>query len=79
MATLTITESCPIHVAHGDNIPLNCFDEATGAFLAILVEVAPVEDIISITRQWLEQEGNESVSVEFIDMLGSEISVTYSA
>jgi hypothetical protein len=79
MAILTITESCPVHIAHGDNIPLNCFDEATGAFLAILVETAPVEDIIRLTKTWLGQEGNASVSIEFTDISGSEISVTYSA
>lgn len=79
MAILTITESCPIHVAHGDNIPLNCFDEATGAVLAILVETAQIHEIVSLTREWLDQENNNTVSLEFTSHDGSEVFVIYSA
>jgi hypothetical protein len=79
MAILTITESCPVHVAHGGNIPLNCFDEATGAVLSILTDAAPVEDIVSLTRTWIDQEGNDTAALEFMSYDGSEIFVTFSA
>jgi len=79
MAILTITESCPVHIAHGGNIPLNCLDEATGAVMAILAETAPIDQLTSLMRTWLEQEGNETASLEFVDESDSEVFVTYSA
>ena len=78
MSMLTVTESCPVHIAHGGNIPLNCFDEATGAVLTIIAEAAPVEDMVSLTRKWIEQEGNPSASLEFTDEGGTEIFITFS-
>lgn len=78
MAMLTVTESCPVHIAHGGNIPLNCFDEATGAVLTIIAEAAPVEDMVSLTRSWIEQEGNPSASLEFMDENGTEVFITFS-
>lgn len=79
MAILTITESCPVHIAHGGHVPLNCFDEATSAVLGFLVDAAPVEEIVSLTRTWIEQEGNETASLEFETYEGSQIFVTFSA
>ena len=79
MAILTITESCPVHIAHGGNIPLNCFDEATGAVMAILAETAPIHLLTALMRTWLEQEDNDSASLEFLDESETEVFITYSA
>lgn len=78
MATLTVTESCPVHIAHGGNIPLNCFDEATGAVMAILVESAETHEIVSLIRTWIEQEGNDTASLEFMGIDDAQVFVTYS-
>jgi len=79
MAMLEVVETCLSCGSHSGNIPLNCFDEATGAFMAVLVETAPVEDLISLVRDWLDQTEQDIVHSEFVSLTGSHVSITYFA
>ena len=79
MAILIVTETCANCGLHTGSIPLNCFDEATGATLAILTELAEIHEIVSLTRKWIDQEGNESATLDFVNWKGSDTFITYSA
>ena len=79
MALLIVTETCANCGLHTGTIPLNCFDEATGATLAILSEMAEIHEIVELTRTWIDQEGKELATLEFQNWKGADVFVTYSA
>jgi len=79
MALLIVTETCVNCGLHTGTIPLNCFDEATGATLAILSEMAEIHEIVELTRTWIDQEGKELATLEFQNWKGADVFVTYSA
>lgn len=79
MATLIITQTCENCGMHTGNIPLNCFDEATGAVLSILAEMAEIHEIVQLTRTWIEQEGKELATLDFADYYGRETFLTFTA
>jgi hypothetical protein len=79
MANLLITRTCAEHVAHGGSVDLTCFDEATLQYLAVLMEFAPVENIIPLAREWFDQEDYDHASVTFADIEGEEFFISFTA
>jgi hypothetical protein len=79
MALLIVTETCDNCGIHSGTIPLNCFDEATGATLAILSEMAEIHELVELTRTWIGQEGLNVATLEFVNWKGADVFLTYSA
>lgn len=77
MVTLSHTEACPVHVAHTDSIPLNCFDEATGMVALAVAQTADISTIPAVLREWLSHDGTETFEVSFLDDYGTEHVITY--
>jgi hypothetical protein len=79
MALLIVTETCANCGSHSGTIPLNCFDEATGATLSILSMMAETHEIVALTRKWIEQESEPLATLEFTNYRGEDVFVTYAA
>lgn len=71
MATLIVTQTCENCGMSPVCMPLNCFDEATGAVLSILAEMAEIHEIV--------QEGKELATLDFADYYGRETFLTFTA
>lgn len=78
MAIVSVSQECPVHIAHGAQTPVNCFGEATGLVAALILETAVIDDIPTLLRKWTENDGNASFELEFTDdMTGKNMVVAY--
>lgn len=78
MATLSITEPCPVHLNHSDSVDVESIEHAT-ALVAVALTTLSYDLFVfcSVLREWMKHDGSETFEIEFLNEYGDVSFLTY--